>query len=139
MLKEVLELVVSGVYTKEEQKMLTLWDAIEEEDVGWLGDEPIPGKVENPIIQRVAIKELMIQKANAMGDSNPLWRDDKYASQTRWGSIIGMPFYIHSGIAFQGPLTLRVIPPEVGFAITMDRGAPQKPYPAIWGVLPRFV
>jgi acyl dehydratase len=131
-------MALPGVYTKEEKKMLEMWDAVEQENLMWLGDDVIPGRVEFPVNQRVALKELMILKANAMGDFNPLWRDEKYARQTRWGSIIAMPFYIHDSIAYQGPVSLRVIPPEVGFAKTLDRAVPQLVYPAIWPVFGRW-
>jgi hypothetical protein len=37
-------MVLPGVYTKEEQKMLEQW-SVSEWEVGWLGDEPVPGKI----------------------------------------------------------------------------------------------
>ena len=125
-------MVLPGIYTKEEQKMLEQWDASEQE-VGWLGDDPIPGKVTYAVFNRVVTKDLIRNRANAIHDPNPLWRDDKYARQTRWGSIIAPPFF-ELVITFQGPINVRVIPPEVGVARTMDPGAPQTDHP-IWKVI----
>jgi len=36
------------------------------------------------------------------GDFNPLWLDEKYASKTRWGSIIAPPCYLYSVIYATG-------------------------------------
>ena len=127
-------MALPGIYTPEEQKMLELWDSVEQENIGWLGDDPVPGKIELPVSQRVATKEAIIYRANCMGDPNPLWRDENYARQTRWGSIIAPPSFACS-ISYQGPITLRLIPPEVGFAVPWDRGMPQRPYSAMWAFL----
>jgi hypothetical protein len=79
-------MVLPGVYTKEEQKMLEKWE-VREQEVGWLGDDPVPGKISHPVSNRVATKALILNRAEAIHDRNPLWRDEKYARQTRWGSI----------------------------------------------------
>ncbi len=129
-------MVLPGIYTKEEQKMLAQWDAGEQE-VGWLGDDPIPGKITYAVSNRVATKHLIMIRADAIHDPNPLWRDDKYARQTRWGSIIAPPFF-ELVITFQGPINFRVIPPEVGVARTMDPGAPQSDQSIIWTFLPHW-
>jgi hypothetical protein len=125
------------IYTKEEQKMLAQWDTIEKE-VGWLGDEPVPGKITYPVCNRVATKDLILNRANSIHDGNPLWRDDKYASQTRWGSIIAPPFF-ELVITFQGPINFRPIPPEVGIARGMTgSGTPGKEQSVIWTYLPHW-
>jgi acyl dehydratase len=129
-------MVLPGIYTKQEQQMLEQWDIVERE-IGWLGDDPIPGKISHPVTNRVATKDLIINRAKSIHDSNPLWRDDKYARQTRWGSIIAPPFF-ELVISFQGPINFRAIPPEVGVARTMGSGAPEKNQSVIWTYLPHW-
>jgi hypothetical protein len=118
-------MILPGIYTKEEQKMLAQWDAVEQE-VGWLGDDPIPGKITFAVSNRVATTALIMNRADAIHDPNPLWRDEKYARQTRWGSVIAPPFF-ELVVTFQGPINFRPVPPEVGVARgMMGSGAPGK-------------
>jgi acyl dehydratase len=127
-------MALPGVYTKAEQKMLESWEAVEQENIGWLGDDPVPGKIELPVSQRVVTKDAILYRANCMGDANPLWRDENYARQTRWGGIIAPPSFACS-ITYQGPVSLRMIPLEVGYAVPWDRGMPSRTYSAMWGFL----
>jgi hypothetical protein len=128
-------MAVPGVYTKAEQKMLKMWEEVEQ-NVGWLGDEPIMGKVTYPVYNRTVTREFIIQRANAIQDPNPLFRDEKYAAHTRWGSIIAPPFY-ENVIAQQGWLNTRIVPPEIGFAKALD-AVPQFPYHVLWTVYPHW-
>jgi acyl dehydratase len=125
-----------GVYSKEEQKMLEQWNEVEQE-VGWIGEDPIPGKMTYPVVFRVATKDAISDWANGTQNHNPLYRDEKYAVQTRWGSIIASPFF-QQNIAPQGTVCYRVIPPEIGIAKTMDPGAPQYDYTVMWTVFPHW-
>ncbi len=129
-------MVLPGVYTREEQKMLEQWSASEQE-VGWLGDDPVPGKISHPVTYRVATKALILNRADAIQDPNPLWRDEKYASQTRWGSIIAPPFF-ELVISFQGPINFREIPAEIGVARSLDPGAPQADQHVMWTYMPHW-
>jgi hypothetical protein len=125
-----------GVYTKEEKKMLEQWDIIEQE-VGWVGDDPIPGKVAYPVVFREATRDAIRDWANGTQNLNPIYLEEKYARQTRWGSIIAPPFFQQT-ICPQGPVSYRIIPPEVGIGRTMDPGAPQQDYPVMWAVFPHW-
>jgi hypothetical protein len=130
-------MVLPGIYTKQEQQMLEQWDIVEQE-IGWLGDDPIPGKISHPVSVRVATKALILNRAKSIHDPNPLWRDEKYARQTRWGSIIAPPFF-ELVITFQGPINFRPIPPEVGIGRgMMGFGAPGKDQSVIWTYLPHW-
>ena len=46
------------------------------------------------INNRVATKDLIRHYADAIGDTNPLWRSEDYARQTRYGGIIAPPRFI---------------------------------------------
>jgi hypothetical protein len=130
-------MVLPGIYTKPEQQMLEQWDAVEQE-VGWLGDEIIPGKISHPVSNRVVTKDLILNRANAIHDPNPLWQDEKYARQTRWGSIIAPPFF-ELVVTFQGPINFRPVPPEVGIARGVSgSGVQGKDQSVIWTYLPHW-
>jgi len=105
-------MVVRGVYSKEEQKMLADWRELSDKLVGWLGEKP-SNDIPYPVFHRVATKELITHMAGAADYWNPLWRDENYARNTRWGGIIAPPFF-EQCIAHGGPRFLLKIPPEVG-------------------------
>lgn len=129
-------MALPGIYTKEEQQMLEEWKEVER-DVGWLGDNPIPGKTPFPVFNRVATEDLIRKRAISIDDPNPLWSDEKYARQTRWGSIIAPPFF-PVVITFQGWRNYRLIPPEVGIGRIKFPAAPRKPNREGWGVFPHW-
>jgi acyl dehydratase len=49
---------------------------------------------ENGINNRLASEDLIRHYADAVGDTNPLWRSQEYASTTRHGTIIAPPHFI---------------------------------------------
>jgi acyl dehydratase len=106
--------VVRGTYTKEEERMLAECRESWAKLVGWLGETPSE-QVPYPVFHRVATKDLITHMAYAADYWNPLWRDENYARNTRWGGIIAPPFF-QQCIAHGGPNFPLKVPPEVGIA-----------------------
>lgn len=50
------------------------------------------GKEEHVVTCQVD-KGMMMKLPWAVDDPNPLWRDEKYARQTRWGGLIASPYF----------------------------------------------
>jgi acyl dehydratase len=77
-------MAVRGVYTEAEQKILDGINQNMESLMGWYkSPEPM-----------VATEESMKNYAYAVDPKNPLWRDENYARNTRWGSIIAVPEFV---------------------------------------------
>jgi acyl dehydratase len=75
-------MVVRGVYTEPEKKMLAEMEETADRLVGW-------GHIPYPEVTRDQIKA-----NNVYTDPyNPIWRDDNYAKNTRWGDIIAFPTF----------------------------------------------
>lgn len=113
-------MAVRGVYTKEEEKMLADFKEMSDKLVGWLG-ETSSEEVPYPVFHRVATKELILHMAYAADYWNPLWRDESYARNTRWGGIIAPPFF-QNCISHGGPVYPLKMPPEAGVAIPIFGG-----------------
>ena len=77
-------MAVRGVYTKAEQKIVDEINRNMESLMGWY-------KAPEPM---VATEESMKNYAYAVDPKNPLWRDESYARNTRWASIIAVPEYV---------------------------------------------
>lgn len=108
-------MAVRGVYAEEEKKILAKVDKLKGK-MHWVGDNYGAG---GGIITRVANRDAIRQFCNAIGDENPLWRDEEYARNTRWGGIIAPPsFVVHIGCIYgivggsSGPFDN--IPPSLG-------------------------
>src|SRR5690554_302916 len=55
----------------------------------------IPQIRHTPAFNRVAGADTMRHFAfGLVGDDNPLWHDETYASSTRWRGLIGHPLYV---------------------------------------------
>lgn len=64
--------------------------------IGIRKDAPIMGEGdyhtnEMPLCNRMITKDMIRLYASAIGDFNPLWVNEKYAKQTKWGGIIAPP------------------------------------------------
>lgn len=106
-------MAVKGVYSDAEKRMLEEWNGREDPFVGWLGNEPT-NTIPYPVYHREVTKELIESMAYAMDYENPLWRDERYASATRWGGVIAPPFY-EQIITHGGPQPkLLKVPEELG-------------------------
>ena len=113
-------MAVRGVYSPEEEKMLSEWKEKSARLVGWLG-EKASNDVPYPVYHRVASRDLVVHMAYAADYWNPIWRDENYARNTRWGQVIAPPFF-EQCIAHGGPrFLLEDVPPTVGTAL-MDMG-----------------
>ncbi|WP_233808871.1 FAS1-like dehydratase domain-containing protein [Paraburkholderia sp. HP33-1] len=104
-------MAVKGVYSKAEERMIAEFEKKSAELTGWVGEMPsaefaFPG-------HRVASKELIHHMATAADFKNPLYRDEQYARNTRWGGIIAPPFYYHA-ILHGGRICFLTMPPEDG-------------------------
>lgn len=86
-------MVVRGVYTPREEEIVADFRERAEDLIGWVGDVTTDG---DPcmVAHRVASRDLILQMAYAVDYWNPLWRDENYASKTRWGNIIAPPFFL---------------------------------------------
>ena len=102
---------VRDVYSEAEEEMMRAWRERAVRFVGWVGEE-VTSDFPYPVNHRVATKELILHHACAADYKNPLWRDEKYARNTRWGGIIAPPFFLHSVSA--GPFYYLEVPQEVG-------------------------
>jgi hypothetical protein len=100
-----------GVYTAAEAKMIADFEERSAELTGWLGETPSPDFAFPG--HRVATKELIHHMATAGDYKNPLYRDERYAQNTRWGQIVAPPFYYHS-ILHGGRICLLSLPPDEG-------------------------
>jgi acyl dehydratase len=76
-------MAVRGQYTAAQQKMVADTNRTADSLVGWL---KTPEKL-------VATAESIKNVAFAVDYWNPLWRDENYAMNTRWGGIIAPPMY----------------------------------------------
>lgn len=61
--------------------------------VGIYPPEPKAG-LETGINNEWVTTDLIRHYADALGDKNPLWRDEQYCRRTRWGGIIAPPTFI---------------------------------------------
>ena len=76
-------MAVRGKYTKAQQKMVDDTNKAADKMVGW---------AKSPT--RMVASEESIKNVGLSADSwNPLWHDDSYAMNTRWGDIIAFPFF----------------------------------------------
>lgn len=108
-------MAVRGVYTKQEEKIIAKWRERADRTAGWKGKEPSL-EVPYPVFHRVVTEDLMLNWAIAVDYFNPLWRDENYARNTRWGGLIAAPFYEYVVSHANVPV---VLPEEyVGFGIT---------------------
>ena len=76
--------IVRGVYTKEEKAILEDWEKRADSAIGW-------HKMSREF---VASKDSIQDMGLAVDFWNPLWHDDNYARNTRWGTIIAPPMYL---------------------------------------------
>ena len=60
---------------------------------------------------RMITKDLIRNYCNCVGDLNPLFRDETYAKNTRWGGIIAPPMIIHYVAMVSAGLGIE--PPEI--------------------------
>ena len=106
-------MAVRGVYTKLEEEMLAEWGKRADLRVGWAG-EPLSPKVGRGVVNRVASKELISKLAMASDYRNPLWRDESYARNTRWGGIIAPPFFEETIFFGHGGIVMLKVPESIG-------------------------
>jgi len=85
-------MAVRGVYSKIEKKILADWNKEADTRVGWCkprNDMPV-FMVSDPEVTA----EALTRAASENDPWNPFWNLKSYASATRWGSLIGHPFFI---------------------------------------------
>jgi acyl dehydratase len=105
-------MAVRGVYTADEEKMIAGWKKKLEGEARWMG-EMITSDTPYPVLHRVATKELIVNNANGICDRNPLFRDENYARNTRWGGIIAPPLFPYL-ICYGGPMISFEVPRGLG-------------------------
>ncbi|MQF48305.1 MaoC family dehydratase [SAR202 cluster bacterium AC-647-N09_OGT_505m] len=77
--------------TEESESLIT------EEMRGVIGVESEPGVIE-------VEKETIRRVADALGDTNPLWRDEEYSKWTSHGGIIAFPIAFHPSTRAGNPM-----------------------------------
>ena len=81
----------------EQDTLIEKWVAKKNRDIGRViiprvGEyPPQPECFYGTILNEWVTTDVIRHFADAMGDKNPLWRNQEYARQTRWGGIIGPP------------------------------------------------
>ncbi|WP_233808863.1 FAS1-like dehydratase domain-containing protein [Paraburkholderia sp. HP33-1] len=103
-----------GVYSAAEAKMLADFKRRSAELTGWI-KEGLQKEFSFPA-HRVASRELIEHMATAADFKNPLYRDESYARNTRWGGIIAPPFFYHC-ILHGGGIVFLQLPPEHGIVV----------------------
>lgn len=86
----------------------------------WLGQQQGPFKCE-------VDKGMMMKIPWAVDDPNPLWRDEHYARQTRWGGLIASPYFVEF-LRFRGISDYRPTAPA-----TARRALPGSPANVVGG------
>ena len=98
-------MAVRGVYSEAERKMLDDSNKKADMMVGWV---KLPAR-------KVVTEESLIMFARSVDCWNPLWNDDSYAMNTKWGGIIAVPFF-QDRIGAPSPADFQLeVPPELGF------------------------
>jgi hypothetical protein len=92
--KAVKKMFVNGIYSESERKMMDAWREDAEQDVGWISDKPGP-RNDHPVNFRTATKEIIRHMALAHDYKNPLYRDEDYARQSKYGKIVAPPFLLN--------------------------------------------
>jgi acyl dehydratase len=93
---------IRGVYTAGEEAVLAEFARTAGEMSGWA----------RSLRRRTATEESIQAYANAVDCWNPVWRDNDYAVNTRWGGIIAPPMYQD---AFTQVSWMPHFPPELGY------------------------
>lgn len=102
-------MAIRGVYTEEEKKWIAEVEKVKGKE-SWLGENFADDMY--PLTTRVATRDAIRHFCNAIGDENPLWRDEEYAKNTRWGGIIAPPSFVaHIAASFGGGFR---VPPSLG-------------------------
>ncbi len=97
-------MAIRGVYTEDEKKLIAMVDKMRGY-ITYLTEELIPERLDYPLNQRLVTKDTIRQFCDAIGDDNPLFRDDKYAKRTKYGTVIAPPMFINRIAANMGAPT----------------------------------
>jgi hypothetical protein len=116
-----LNMVLRGVYTPAEEKMLEEWKTRAERLVGWLGETP-SDDLPYPVTHRTATRDLMLHMAFIADYKNPIWRDENYARNHRWGGLIAPPFFEQCILGCGGPFYFLEPAPETGIVVSIIIG-----------------
>ena len=73
-----------NVYTPEEQKVVDRIAQVGDEIYGWQKDQP----------KRIANVESIVNYNTWSDPWSPMWMDEDYAKNTRWGGRIAYPLYV---------------------------------------------
>jgi acyl dehydratase len=76
-------MAIRGVYTEAEQEMIAAFNKDADMLVGWA----------KPLSKQVASEDSIKNMAVSVDCWNPLWTNENYAMNTRWGGIIAPPMY----------------------------------------------
>ena len=79
-----------GVYTEEEKKIIADFERRAIAYVGWVGDEPGIGNT-YPVLHGTVPKEQILLWNSGVDYWNPLYNNERYAKNTRWGGIVAPP------------------------------------------------
>ena len=90
-------------YDPKIQQCLANFRAAMKEECGWIS-ETASEKHPYPVVNNTADPWLVRQMARSNDPWNPLWSDEQYAKNTRWGGIVAAPLFVrtvtHGGAAW---------------------------------------
>jgi acyl dehydratase len=95
-------MAVRGVYSKVEEEFLKDFEKLADKMSGW----------RKPLLIPAATPEAMKRFALAADPWNPIWRDEDYARNTRWGTILGIPGWLDADTQITYSPE---VPPSMGF------------------------
>lgn len=102
---------INGVYSEAEQKLIDDYIEYGKKSAGWLSDEFDP-EYGTQVTFRKATKSILTLVARSHDPKNPMFRNESYAHQSRWGTVIAPPMFTEC--IGQGPGCDLQIPPEIG-------------------------
>lgn len=86
----------------DQNRLIDEWVAEKNSHIGEIKIPPVGEYPPDPdcfygtILNEIVTKDLIRHHADGMGDRNPLWRNEDYAKNTRWGGIIAAPTFTDS-------------------------------------------
>jgi len=87
-------MAVRGVYSSEEKKMLEAWNQEADTRVGWVKPGGMGAILANAA--NVVTKDSLIRYGYEKDPYNPFWSSEDYAIASRWGGLIGAPWFLEN-------------------------------------------
>lgn len=112
---------VKGSYSGAEQRMLDEFRTRAAQLHGWAGEAEGKTHFKTPLNLPEADRDIFRIIARNNDAKNPLYYDEQYAQQSRWGRVVAPPMFLLN--VSQGAYLKLEIPAEVGTVLSCDTGA----------------